>query len=82
METNKKLQIIYKHNKPYGIRDENGFLFFFADFTKYIGQEERYREEIEQQYKLADFLLNALQQKEKELLTNRRNENGQNNTNP
>ena len=54
------LKIIYKHNKPYGIRDENGFLLFFPDITKYQGQEERYRSEVEEQYKLADFLLSAL----------------------
>lgn len=54
------LQIIYKHNKPYGIRDENGYLFFFANITKYHGQEERYREEVVQQYRLADYLLKSL----------------------
>lgn len=57
-----KLKIIYKYNKPYGIRDSGGFLFFFTDISKYEGQEERYREEIENQYKLADFLLKALAQ--------------------
>lgn len=55
------LKIIYRNNKPYGIRDRCGFLFFFADISKYQGQEERYRQEVEQQYKLADFLLSALQ---------------------
>ena len=54
------LKIIYKHNKPNGIRDESGFLLFFPDITKYQGQEERYRSEVEEQYKLADFLLSAL----------------------
>ena len=54
------LKIIYKHNKPHGIRDENGFLLFFPDITKYQGQEERYRSEVEEQFRLADFLLNAL----------------------
>lgn len=55
-----KLQIIYKHNKPHGIRDSGGFLFFFSDISKWPGQEARYRREIEQQYKLADYLLNVL----------------------
>lgn len=59
---NGKLQIIYKHNKPYGIRDEGGYLFFFSKISKYTGQEERYRQEIEQQYKLADYLLVALKE--------------------
>jgi hypothetical protein len=56
-----KLQIIYKHNKPYGIRDENGFLFFFADVSKYPNQEERYRQEVLAQFALADYLLASLQ---------------------
>lgn len=59
------VEIIYKNNKPYGIRDSGGFLFFFVDITKYSGQEERYREEIEQQFKLADYLLNALKDGDK-----------------
>jgi hypothetical protein len=56
-----KLKIIYKNNKPYGIRDSGGFLFFFSDVHKYTGQEERYRQEVAEQYELADYLLNALQ---------------------
>ena len=55
-----KLQIIYEHNRPYGIRDSGGYLFFFAEISKFSGQEERYRKEIEQQYKLANYLLAAL----------------------
>jgi hypothetical protein len=54
------IEIIYKHNKPYGIKDKRGFLFFFTDVNKYSGQEERYRQEIEQQFNLADYLLGAL----------------------
>lgn len=55
-----KLQIIYKNNKPYGIRDSDGYLFFFAGVSKFPGQEERYRKEVEDQYKLADYLLSVL----------------------
>ena len=56
-----KLQIIYKNNKPYGIRDETGFLFFFTQVTKYPNQEERYRKEVMEEFALADYLLSALQ---------------------
>jgi hypothetical protein len=56
-----KLKIIYKNNKPYGIRDENSFLFFFADVSKYPNQEERYRREVQAQFALADYLLVSLQ---------------------
>lgn len=55
-----KLEIIYENNKPHGIRDRGGYLFFFTKISKYEGQEQRYREEIEEQFKLADCLLNAL----------------------
>lgn len=58
-----QLQIIYEHGAPHGIRDTGGFLVFFTRVSKYSGQEERYRLEIEQRYRLADFLLNALQKR-------------------
>jgi len=61
--THKELRIIYKNNCPYGIRDETGFLFFFSKITKYTNQEERYREEIEDQFKLADYLLQSLKER-------------------
>lgn len=56
----KELKIIYQNHKPYGIRDDTGFLFFFAKISRFSDQDERYREEIEEQYKLADFLLSSL----------------------
>lgn len=58
-----KLQIVYKQNKPYGIRDSNGFLLFFQEITKYNGQELRYREEILEQYKLAEYIICALHER-------------------
>ncbi len=56
-----KLQIIYKNNSPYGIRDENGYLFFFVRISKFPGQEERYHQEVLAQFALADYLLASLQ---------------------
>ena len=61
-----KAKIIYKNNKPYGIRDDGGYLFFFSKISKFTNQEERYRREIEQQYRLADFLKKVLNASEKE----------------
>jgi len=58
-----KVQIICKNNKPYGIRDDAGFLFFFTKVSKFQGQEERYRQELEEQFTLADYLLTALQER-------------------
>ena len=52
-----KVQLICKNHKPYGIRDETGFLFFFSKISKYSGQEERYRLEIKEQFDLADDLV-------------------------
>ena len=54
------LKIIYKNHKPYGIRDEGGFLLFFPDISKWLDQEDRYVEEIKEQFDLADLLLQAL----------------------
>ncbi|MHA1280589.1 MAG: hypothetical protein ACTSQ8_25820 [Candidatus Helarchaeota archaeon] len=56
----KDLRIVHKNNKPYGIRDDSGFLLFFPEISKYPNQEKRYKQEIEQQYKLADLLIAAL----------------------
>ena len=58
-----KLQITYENNKPSGIRDEHGYLFFFTKVSKYPGQEERYRKELEEQFALADYLLAALKKR-------------------
>jgi len=54
------LEIIYRNNKPYGIKNAGGYLFFFAVISEYPGPEESYREEIEQQVRLANYLLSAL----------------------
>ena len=55
-----ELMITYESGQPHGIRDVHGYLFFFTRVTKFTGQEERYRSEIEEQYALADYLLAAL----------------------
>lgn len=55
------VKIVYKNNKPYGIRNEGGYLFFFPTISKYFDQEERYRQEVEEQFKLADFLKEKLE---------------------
>jgi len=60
----KNLKITYENNKPYGIRDENHYLFFFSQVRLFTGQDERYREEVMEQYKLADYLLEQLKKRE------------------
>lgn len=61
-----KPRIIYKNSrhlkedKPYGIRDNGGYLFFFVDISHYDGQDERYEEELKQQQLLAEYLLAEL----------------------
>jgi len=61
--TDGDLRIIYKHNKPYGIRDSGGFLFLFVDIHLFQGQLERHQQEIEQQHELADKLLGFLKER-------------------
>jgi len=55
-----KLEVIHKNGQPYGIRDAGGYLLFFPKVTKYTGQEQRYVEEIQECYSLAEKIMNAL----------------------
>lgn len=64
MSAHEQLKLIIKHGAPYGIRDESGYLFFFAEVQKYTDQDERYRAELVEQFKLADYLLLALDNRE------------------
>jgi hypothetical protein len=57
------LKVIYENAEPKGIRDTSGYLFFFPKVTKFDTQEERYREELQESFALADFLLNALRER-------------------
>ena len=54
------LQIIYKNGKTHGIRDGGGYLLLFPNISSYTGQEKRYQEEVDQQNKLARYLLHQL----------------------
>ena len=58
-----QVQIVYKNNKPQGIRDKTGFLLFFPEIFKYPGQEERYRQETKEQFELVGYLRNQLKLK-------------------
>lgn len=55
-----ELKLISEHGQPHGIRDRGGYLLFFPPVRKYEGQEERYRNELAQSFRLADFLLQSL----------------------
>jgi hypothetical protein len=57
-----ELQIIHENGQPYGIRDKGGYLLFFPKVSKYTGQEQRYIEEIQECYSLADKIVKALKQ--------------------
>ena len=52
-----KLKLIIEHKRPYGIRDDSGFLLFFPQRTRYLDQLDRYKKEISDQNKLAEYLL-------------------------
>ena len=58
------VEVIYKNHKPHGIRNKGGFLLFFTKIYKYPNQEERYRDEINDQFKLSDQLKEFLNLKE------------------
>lgn len=57
-----KLQIIHKNGQPYGIRDDGGYLLFFPEISKYSGQEQRYIDEIQEVFALAEKIINLLNQ--------------------
>ena len=54
VEKESDIKVEYKHDKPYGIRDKTGYLLFFRSIDKYEGQEERYKEEVEEMKSLAE----------------------------
>ena len=64
MTTHENVKAVYKHGKPYGIRDENGYLFFFSNVTKFPGQDERYRKELQEQFELCDYLVMELRERQ------------------
>lgn len=65
MTMHQDLRIERKHNKPYGIRDRNSYLFFFAEVIRFADQNERYQQELVMQEELALYLLTALQKRQK-----------------
>jgi hypothetical protein len=55
------LRIIFKQSgKPHGIRDLSGYLFHFVEVQRYQGQEARYKRELQEQFYLAEYLLESL----------------------
>ena len=53
-------EVIYKMNRPYGIRNSGGYVVFFPRVRKWEGQEQRYQEEIMEQMMLANRLCDYL----------------------
>ncbi len=56
----KNLEIVYQNEKPYGIRNRGGYLFFFPKIEKYTNQSKRYKQELFDQINLAEYLLAQL----------------------
>ena len=52
--------MLYEHGEPHGIRDDAGLICLFNPVTKFPGQEERYRKELQDRTEIADFLWKAL----------------------
>ena len=61
-EPKSKFEIIHKEGQPYGIRDKGGFLLFFSKVQKWQGQEQRYIDELQEIFNLANKIVNALNQ--------------------
>lgn len=56
----KNLEIVYQNGKPYGIRNRDGYLFFFTNINRYTRQSKRYKQELFDQINLAEYLLAQL----------------------
>jgi len=61
---NMDTKVVWKNNKPYGIRNANGYLLFFPQIRKFDGQDERYRTEIKEQESLAYYLVECIKKEE------------------
>lgn len=55
-----KFQLVYRNAKPHGIRNDDGFVIFFAEVVRFPNQEERYRQELVDQLVLVELVLFAL----------------------
>lgn len=55
-----ELKLINKHGQPDCIRDDRGILVSFPKVTKWQGQEERYIQEINESFYLANIIINAI----------------------
>lgn len=55
--------VVYRYEKPYGIRNRNGYVLFFSDVVHFRGQDERYEREFEEQRVLVSVILDALRSK-------------------
>ena len=54
------LKIVKEFSQPGAIRSKSGVLVMFPKIQKWPGKEDRYLEEIEEQWKLAEYLLECL----------------------
>ena len=58
MKTYNDLKISWRdETRPFGIRDDGGFLIFFREVIRWAGQDERYEQECKEQRELAEFVL-------------------------
>lgn len=55
-----ELKLIHRYGQPEYIRDARGVLVSFPKISKYEGQEERYLQEINESFSLANIIMNAL----------------------
>ena len=53
-------KIVYRNGKPYGVRNTNGYLFYFQEIPFFPGQQERYEKEVREQLAMAQCLVATL----------------------
>jgi hypothetical protein len=55
-----KYTLVYENNRPYGIRDERGYVIFFPWVPNFDGQDDRFAYELGAQKNLAEYVLTCL----------------------
>ena len=50
------VRVVYQHGDPHCLRDDSGVICFFPRVTKFPGQDDRYRRELQERADIADFL--------------------------
>lgn len=55
----KKLEVVFRNGKAYGIRNKSGFICFMMEVSRYPAQDARYKRELKESENYAQLIANA-----------------------